>query len=366
LAGTRAVIDFLRGWALLGLALIPLAILVYLWMQRRKRKFAVRYASLSLIREARPGSSRWRRHVPFALLLASVAALVVAFARPETTITVPEGRTSILLALDVSRSMCSTDVEPNRLAVAQEAAKKFVDSQPKGTRLGIVAFAGTSQLLVPPTTDKDRLHTAIDELTTSIGTAIGNALLTSIDALSEVNSHIQPSTLDASGTAASQLPRGSYEPDIIVLLTDGANTRGVDPLVAAQQAADRRVRVYTIGFGTTQPMPLVCTRDQLGGGAAFGDQFGGPVAIGSGGGIGEIPNQFVNIDEPKLRAVAEMTGGEYYRAENADQLVGVFDDLPQRVVRQDERREITAYFALLGVLLVVTAFGLSMWWNRYP
>jgi len=126
--------------------------------------------------------------------------------------------------------------------------------------------------------------------------------------------------------------------------------------------------VYTIGFGTTQPMPLVCTRDQLGGGAAFGDQFGGPIGVGPGGpgGIGEVPNQFVNIDEPKLRGVAEMTGGEYYRAENADQLVGVFDDLPRRVVRQDERREITVYFALLGALLVVAAFGLSTWWNRYP
>jgi Ca-activated chloride channel family protein len=362
------VIDFLRGWALIGLVLIPIAILLYLWMQRRKRKYAVQYASLSLIREARPGSSRWRRHVPFALLLASMAALVFALARPEATVTVPEGRTSILLALDVSRSMCSTDVEPNRLAVAQEAAKRFVDSQPKGTRLGIVAFAGTSQLLVPPTTDKDRLHKAIEDLTTSIGTAIGNAMLTSIDALSEVNPHIQPSTLDASADAASQLPKGSYEPDIIVLLTDGANTRGVDPLVAAQQAADRHVRVYTIGFGTTQPMPLVCTREQLGGGAPFGDQFGGPIGIGPGGpgSIGEVPNQFVNIDEPKLRGVADMTGGEYYRAENADQLVGVFDHLPQRIVRQEERHEITYFFVFFGILLMVTAFGLSMWWNRYP
>jgi Ca-activated chloride channel family protein len=362
------VISFLRGWALIGLVLVPIAILLYLWMQRRKRKYAVQYASLSLIREARPGSSRWRRHVPFALLLASMAALVLALARPETTLSVPEGRTSIILALDVSRSMCSTDVDPNRLAVAQEAAQKFVDSQPKGTRLGLVAFAGTSQLLVPPTTDKDRLHTAIDELTTSIGTAIGNAVLTSIDALAEVNAHIEPSTLSVGTDSGSQLPKGAYEPDIIVLLTDGANTRGVEPLVAAQQAADRRVRVYTIGFGTTQPGPLVCTSDQLGGGVPFGDQFGGPVGIGPGGPgtVGQVPNQFVDRDEPTLRGVAEMTGGEYYSAENADQLVGVFDDLPRRVVRQDERREISAYFALLGALLVVTAFGLSMWWNRYP
>src|SRR5688572_26680047 len=131
------MLDFLRAGALVGLVIIPIAIAIYVWMQRRKRKYAVQYASLSLIREAKPGSSRWRRHVPFALLLASVAALVVAFARPETTVTVPEGRTSIILALDVSRSMCSTDVDPNRLAVAQQAAKEFVDGQPEGTRLGI-------------------------------------------------------------------------------------------------------------------------------------------------------------------------------------------------------------------------------------
>jgi Ca-activated chloride channel family protein len=264
--------------------------------------------------------------------------------------------------------MCSTDVDPNRLAVAQDAAQEFVDSQPDGTRLGIVACAGTSQILVAPTTDKERLHTAIAEITTSIGTAIGNALLTSIDALAEVNSRIAPSTLDVSGTTGSQVPKGSYEPDIIVLLTDGANTRGVEPLVAAEQAVDRRVRVYTIGFGTTSPGPLVCTSEQLGGGIPFGDQFGGPVAVGPGGpgGVGAVPNQFVDIDEPTLSGVAEMTGGEYYRAENADQLVSVFDDLPQRVVRQDEQREITVYFVVLGALLVTVAFGLSMWWNRYP
>jgi Ca-activated chloride channel family protein len=362
------MIAFLRGWALIGLVLIPIAIALYVWMQRRKRKYAVQYASLSLIREARPGSSRWRRHVPFALLLASVAALVLAMARPEVTVSVPEGRTSIILALDVSRSMCSTDVDPNRLAVAQDAAAKFVDSQPRGTRLGIVAFAGTSQLVVPPTTDKDRLHTAIENLTTSIGTAIGSALLTSIDALSEVNSRIQPSTLDAGAASGSQPSKGSYEPDIIVLLTDGANTRGIEPLVAAQQAADRRVRVYTIGFGTTSPGPLVCTSEQLGGGVPFGDQFGGPVGVGPGGpgGVGTVPNQFVDRDEPTLRGVADMTGGEYFSAENADELVGVFDDLPQRVVRQDERHEISVYFVVLGALLVITAFGLSMWWNRYP
>jgi Ca-activated chloride channel family protein len=337
-------------------------------MQRRKRKYAVRYASLSLIREARPGSSRWRRHLPFALLLLCVASLVVALARPQVERTVSEGRTSIILALDVSRSMCSTDVDPNRLAVAEEAAQRFVDRQPSGTRLGVVAFAGTAQLVVPPTTDKDRLHKAISELTTSIGTAIGNALLTSIDALSEVNSHIAPSTLNVDSTQSSQLPVGAYQPDIIVLLTDGANTRGVAPLVAAQQAVDRHVRVYTIGFGTTSPGPLVCTSEQLGGGLPFGDQFSGPIAVGPGGpgGIGAVPNQFVDRDEGTLQGVADLTGGEYYRAENSDQLVNVFDKLPQRIVEQQEKHEISVYFAFLGALLVIGAFGLSMWWNRYP
>lgn len=353
------------SWALPGLALVPVLAAVYLLTLRRKRRFPVRYASLMLIREARPSRGRWRRHLPFVLFLASIAVLLLAFARPERTVTVERGRTTILLALDVSRSMCATDVLPNRLVVAQDAAQRFVDDQPEGTRLGIVAFAGSAQLVVPPTTDKDRLRDAIDGLTTAFRTGIGNAILVSIDALADVNPAIAPSTVDLSG--AEPGAPGEYQPDIIVLLTDGANTRGVEPVEAAQQAADRRVRVYTIGFGTTDPVALVCTPEQLGGDALDPDVVGPPGFGGpGGGGLPSTGTQFLLIDEPTLEAVAQTSGGEYYRAENAGQLIEVFRELPRRVELQEEDRELSVWFALAGAVLVLAAVGLSLRWNRVP
>lgn len=357
------------SWALFGLLLIPLLILGYVLLQRRKRKYAVQYASLSLIRDALPRRSTWRRHVPFALLLASLAALVLAAARPQATVEVPKGSTSIILALDVSRSMCATDVQPNRLVVAQDAARAFVKNQPSGTRIGIVAFAGVAQTVVAPTDDQDVLINAINGLTTGIGTAIGSSILASIDALAEANPDIAPSTLDLTPAATPDAAPGTgkFVPDIVVLLTDGANTRGIPPLVAAGQAADRGVRVYTIGFGTTSPGSLVCTSEQLGG-EAFGGQFGSlpgdPNAGGTGGPPQGIPGQFIDLDEPTLQGIADMTGGEYARAENADQLVSVFDDLPSRVVAQKEEREITVYFVGAGAILALMAIGLSLRWNR--
>lgn len=352
-------------WALAGLLVVPLVLLLALLARRRKRRFAIRYSSLTLVREALPHRSRARRLVPFVLFLSSLAALVVAGARPEITVGVPRGQTSVILAVDVSRSMCATDVDPNRLVVAQDAARRFVDDQPDGTRLGIVAFAGTAQVVVPPTTDHERLRAAIDGLTTSIGTAIGNAVLTSLDALSEVNPAIAPSTVLIDPGAGGRAP-DDFEPDIIVLLTDGANTRGVEPEIAAQQAADRGVRVYTIGFGTTNPVELVCTREQLGGDAFLPDLggFGVPGGPGFPGGPDVASNPFLLIDEPTLRAIADTTGGEYFRAENAEQLVDVFGSLPSRVVEQDEPREVSAVFVAVGAGAMLLALGLALRWNR--
>lgn len=349
-------------WALGALVLVPLLVGAYLLALRRRRRHAVRYASLALIRAALPGRSRWRRHLPFGLLVAAIAVLGVAFARPEVTVSVARAQTTIMLALDVSRSMCATDVEPNRFAVAQDAAERFVREQPSGTRMGLVAFAGSVQLVVPPTTDKDRLVDGIDGITTSIGTTIGNAMLLALDALSEVNPSIAPSTvaLDEAGEPGSS----GFQPDIVVLLTDGANTRGVDPVTAADQAAQRRVRVYTIGFGTTEPVPLVCTAEQLGG-EVFGPGSGfgaGPPGVGPG--VPEVPPQYLQIDESTLQTVADTSGGEYYKAENADELVEVFRTLPTRVDRQDEPREVSAWFVLAGALLLTVALALALRWNR--
>jgi Ca-activated chloride channel family protein len=358
-------------WFLLLLLIIPLLIAVYIWILRRRRRYAVRYSTLALIREALPKRARWRQHLPFALFLIGLTFLIVATTRPAAQVKVPLNRTTIILAIDVSRSMCAVDVSPNRLTVAQEAASAFIEDQADGTQIGIVAFAGFAEIIVPPTNDKDALQEALRNLTTSLGTAIGSATLKSIDALAEINEAVAPSGLNlrTGDPETGQAPaEGLYQPDIIVLLTDGANSRGPRPIDAAQQAADRQVRVYTIGFGTTNPREMSCTRAQLGsdgfgrdfGGGGFGSGFGGGF-----GGRGDF-RRFLIIDEPTLQAVADLTGGDYFRAESAEQLYDVFVDLPTQIVLQNETLEISVLFTALGAFFALLAVSLSLWWNRFP
>jgi Ca-activated chloride channel homolog len=358
-------------WALVALAAGP-ALLALLWARRRRRRrMAVRVSNAALIRAAVPARAHWKRRIPVALLIAGLAVLGIGAARPTAHVTVARSATSILLAIDVSRSMCSTDVQPNRLAVAQEAARTFIRSQGDGTRIGLVAFAGFAGLVVPPTTDTKELLDAIDKLTTSRGTAIGMAILASIDAIAEHNSEVAPTGVELGNDApppstpgpstAAPPPGGGYEPDTIVVLTDGANTEGVAPLVAAKEAAARRVRIYAIGFGTTEPSQPVCNIDQLG-----GELPAGPFDVGPPGGPGGPPRRFLEIDEKTLHAVADTTGGQYFRAKDAAQLNDVFRRLPSEAVRQTEDVELTVWFVLAAALLATAAIGLSLWWNRYP
>jgi Ca-activated chloride channel family protein len=353
--------NLLWPWLLLFLWLIPLIVAVYIWMLRRKGRFAVRYSSLWLIREAVPKWSRWRRHLPFALFLLGLTSLITAMARPVANVEVPLNRTTIILALDVSRSMCATDVFPNRLTVAQEAALAFIEDQPPGTQIGIVAFAGFAEIVVPPTRNKEDLQKAIRSFTTSIGTTIGSAILKSIDSIAEINPAVTPSNFILETEDNEPQPaEEAYQPDIIVLLTDGANSQGPNPLDAAQQATDRRVRIYTIGFGTTEPGRMVCTAQQLGSNI-FEGSFGG----GFGGGGGNF-RRFLVIDEPTLQAVADMTGGTYFQAESAEQLLEVFLNLPTQIVLQKEALEISVVFTTLGAILVIVAISLSLIWNWFP
>jgi Ca-activated chloride channel family protein len=355
---------FFWPWFLTFLLLIPLILAVYIWFLRRKRRFAVRYSNISIIREALPKRARWRRHLPFILFLTGIASLTTAMARPAAELEVPLSRTSIILALDVSRSMCATDVFPNRLTVAQEAALNFINDQKDGAQIGIVAFAGLAEVIVPPTNDTQVLQEAIENLTTSFGTAIGSATLKSIDAIAEINDAVAPSGINLlNEDSILSLDDIGYQPDIIVLLTDGANTQGPLPLIVAQQAADRRVRVYTIGFGTTEFSEMVCSRAQLGS-DAFGNGFrGGFGGFGFGGGNFR---RFLLLDEPTLQGVAEITGGAYFRAENADQLYDVFLDLPTQLVLQNQNLEISVVFLAIGSILVTLAVTLSLLWNRFP
>jgi Ca-activated chloride channel homolog len=347
-------------WALIALLAFPLLLGFRWWTRRRRRREALRMSSVALIRAALPGRSLWRRRIPLWLFAAGLLVLATGAARPQASVPVPSNAASILLAIDVSGSMCSTDVAPNRLTVAQEAAREFVKAQEEGTRIGLVTFSGTAGLLVEPTADKDVLLEAIDGLRTSRGTAIGLAILASVDAIAESNPDVPPTGVEVPagpGGVVAPPADGEYQPDTIVVLTDGRNTQGVDPVTAAAEAAARRLRVYTIGFGTTQPSPMVCAPHQISGDVAFrGDRMGPPGGWGRG--------RYQQIDEETLTAVAEMTGGEYFQAEDAEALIGVLLDLPSSIVLQRENMEITVWFAIAGALLVLVAVGLAQWWNR--
>jgi Ca-activated chloride channel homolog len=352
-------VRFVWPWALAGFVVLAILIGAVVWLRRRRRKYAATFASLSLIRAAWPERSRWRRMVPAALLLAAITGLVVAMARPQALVATSRSDTSIILTLDVSRSMCSTDVSPNRLSAAEAAAHKFVADQPGGTRLGLVAFAGTAQLLVPPTTDRDRLNTAIDGLSTGDQTAIGDAVLAAVDALARVNHAIAPSRVKL--TSAERRRNqfvGKYVPDVVVLLTDGSSNAGVEPLDAARQAGDRGVRVFTIGFGTTRPTPLACTAAQ------FGGETLGPSSVGIPP-TGTRHGNDLAIDEHTLRAIARTTGGTYARAASAGQLERALRELPRRIVTVKQVHELTVYLVGLSALLVIGAVATSRWWNRF-
>jgi Ca-activated chloride channel homolog len=345
-------------WALLALLAIPVVLGIAWWSRRRRRRAAVKVTSAVLVRNALPGRTQWRRRIPAALLVVGLAVLGVGAARPQTSEAIASSSTTIMLALDVSGSMCSTDVAPNRITAAEKAASNFIKAQPHGTRMGLVAFAGIAAEIVPPTTQTDKLLTAMKTLTTSRGTAIGQGILTSIDAIAAIDPSVPPTGAKVPASSGS-----GYAAATIVVLTDGANTQGVDPQTAAQQAAARKIRVYTIGFGTTTPTPLVCDSSQIDG-SGFGGGFGGGGGgFGYGGGRDGGVNPLI-IDENALKQVAATTGGRYYRAVDASQLDTALKDLPSAVTVAHKHVDIADVFAGIGGLLIALAVALSLWWNR--
>jgi Ca-activated chloride channel family protein len=340
---------------LLLLGLVPLIVAVYILM-RRRRRVALRYSSLALVRAALPRYARLRQHLPFALFLLALCSLIIAVARPVRIVSLPSGKATIILAIDVSGSMRQTDIQPSRLEAAQAAALSFIHDQKATTQIGIVAFAGYAELIQPPTSDQEALQVAVESLTTARATAIGSGILKSLDAIAEIDHNVAPSVTNPSpGAQPAPVPKGAYAPDVIVLLTDGVSNAGPAPVAAAQQAVDRGVRVYTIGFGTASGS------GQFGGGSFFGrgnQQPGGGRQFGAGFRRG--------IDETTLKQIAHMTGGTYYAATSAGELLKVFQNLPTHVITKHEAMEISVVFAAIGALLVALAIGLSLRWHPLP
>ncbi len=344
---------------LLLLFLIPIAVAAYVWSLRKRARFAVRYSTLALVRGALPRGAWVRRHLPFGLLMAGLAGLTFAVARPMATVTVPAAQATIILAIDVSGSMCSTDIQPTRIQAAEAAAMGFIHEQNPGTRIGIVAFAGFAELVQPPTTDQQALQAAVESLLTGRGTAIGSAILKSIDAIAEVDKTVAPSAWDASAyTPAPVVPRHAYVPDIVVLLTDGSNNTGPLPFDAAQQAIERGVRVYTIGFGTPNGSQYASC------------QSSDPSGLGGSGGfngfLGGRPSAPPVVDSAALKSIADMTGGAYYPAASARILEDVFSRLPTAELTKQEDMEVGAVFTAASAFFVALALLLSMLWRPLP
>jgi Ca-activated chloride channel homolog len=353
-------VSFLWPGLLVLLLIVPFAIVAYILLLRRRGRFAVRYSSLSLVREAASHQTWWRRHLPFVFFLLALTSLALAMGRPVATVIVPSNKATVILALDVSRSMCATDITPNRLEAAKDAAQAFLQNHKSGRQIGVVAFAGFAELIQPPTTDVSSLNDAVENLTTARRTAIGSAILRSIDAISEVDDRVAPSDNVAASPGLPELPPsdGQLSPHIIVLLTDGASNAGPYPLSAATQAAARGIRVYTIGYGTiNNTSPMDCgddfNSDQFffGGGGFQSEQQGGPRGFR------------LQIDETTLKQIADLTGGNYYFASSANELEEVFQNLPSFVIATRETIEISVFFTAFAAIMILLAMYLSFRWH---
>ena len=334
-------------WLLLA---VPALVAVYVMLMRRKRKAALRYASLSFIAGAQ-GAGRHRRHVPPILFLASLVLMLIAIARPAAVVTLPSMHETVILAMDVSGSMRATDVKPSRIVAAQDAARAFVADQPKSTRIGVVSFAATASVVQAPTRSREDILGAIERFQLQRGTAIGSGILVSLktifpDADFDLRSYnprresAKAAAADPAKAAAKQAAKaepGSYAAAAVILLTDGQTTTGPDPIEAARIAADRGVRVYTVGVGTTS----------------------GEI-IGS-----EGWSMRVRLDEDSLKTIANITRGEYFHAGNATDLQKIYKSLNSKIFFEQKETEVTSLFAAAAAALALLAATLSLlWFNR--
>ncbi|HYL90758.1 MAG TPA: VWA domain-containing protein [Burkholderiales bacterium] len=348
---------FLWPEGLWGLLLAPALIALYLLILRERKKSALAYSNFALVKEALGKRAGFRRHVPPLLLLAAFIVMLLALARPASTVTLPSQRETVILAIDVSGSMRADDVKPTRLAAAQAAARAFVEDTPASTQIGVVSFAGSAALVQPPTRNRDAVYAAIEQLQLQNATAMGSGILVSLKALfPDQDFDGTPAQLYAgtgSGSAAAggssrplgaprkpepkPVPPGSYKSAAVILLTDGQTTTGPDPVEAARIAAKRGVRVFTVGVGTPD----------------------GQILTGEGWSIR------VRLDEDALKVIADLTRGEYFFAGSAPDLKKIYQGLNSKLVMERQKTEVTALFTAVAASLTLLAAALSlMWFNR--
>ncbi len=314
---------FLSPWRLLLLVVVLALGVTYVVFQRRRSKYAVRFTNLALLESVAPNRPGWRRHIAAAVQLLALAALVLAFAQPVHDIKVPRERATVMLALDVSLSMEATDVKPDRIETAKAAATAFLDDVPAQFNVGLVTFAGTAKIRVAPTTDREQVVNAIAAAQLADGTAIGDAIDASLDALGDV----------------PPAPDGAAVPAAIVLLSDGTTTMGTPNNSATQRAIEEGVPISTIAFGTPN----------------------GTVTLPSGQRVN------VPVDAPSLEKIATDSGGNFYEASTQNQLTDVYSKIGSSIGYDEAQSSLTQWFVAASFLTLALASGLALAWsNRLP
>lgn len=320
-----------------SLVLIPLFIILYLMLQRRRRRFSARYGSLGLLVREAAG----RRHIPPALFLIGLTLLFVALARPQTVVSLPRIEGTVILAFDVSGSMAADDLKPTRMEAAKAAARGFVEQQPGSVLIGVVAFSDGGFSVQAPTHDRELILDSINRLTPQRGTALAHGIIASLNAIAAGagETTIYSSLVTPTGPTPTPVPEGTFTPAVIVLLTDGENNQPPDPTTAAQEAAKRGVRIYTVG-------------------------------IGSPGGTTLQINDFrvhTQLNEPLLQQISAITHGAYYNAQNEQDLQAIYADLKPQLVIKIEETEVTSIFAGVSILVLLIGGTISLlWFGRWP
>ena len=350
------------------LAIVPVLVALYIFLLRRKKKLALRYANLSMVKQAMGAGATFRRHVPPILFLIALTLMIAAVARPAAVVTLPSQRSTVILTMDVSGSMLATDVQPDRLQAAKAAAKAFIEEQPRDVRIGVVAFAASALLVQAPTFVREDLFAAIDRLSTQRATAIGSGILVSLKTLFPDGDFDiggggrgggfggaggmnmggglggvplgQAAKKDSDKDKGGQfqpVPAGSNGTAVMILLTDGQATTGPDPVEAARKSAERGVRIFTVGLGSAEGTVV---------------NFGGR-------------SSRVQLDEETLQKIADVTRGSYYRASTATDLKTIYKGLNSQLIMETKKTEITAFFCAAAAAFAILAASLSLlWFNR--
>jgi len=328
--------------ALWGLLLVPALVAAYLLAQRRRARYAVRFTNTDLLASLVTERPRWRRHLPPALFLLATAALLISLARPEASVLVPKEQATVILVMDVSRSMLARDVEPSRMEAAKAAAKSFVDKVPDEFKLGVVSFSATAQPITLPTSDRRLVIAGLDSLQPIGSTAIGEGIREGLSLARQSADAAPPQA-----PPAPNQPEGSIRPDgeppaVILLISDGKNEQGVAPEVAAQEAKQDGIPVFTVALGTPDGVLLEERR-------------------------GIVSARPVPPDELTLAQIANTTNGRFFRAPSSSDLQAVYDELGSRIGFEREQRDITPLFSAAGVILLIAGGLLSLrWFNRLP